>query len=108
MKTSFLLPALFSFLSVCVNSRPEYERHKLAKRQSIKAASPFDHSWVGTLTAIGDSYSAGLGAGHAVKAGNNVSNGVYIYNAYAETACLDDSSRSTRTATNTATATPIC
>ena len=34
---------------------------------SINAADPFDRKWIEALTAVGDSYSVGLGAGHAVK-----------------------------------------
>jgi hypothetical protein len=45
----------------------------LERQVSIKASSPYDRAWIGTITSIGDSYSAGLGAGHAIKPSNNVS-----------------------------------
>lgn len=34
---------------------------------SIQASDPWDRRWIEQLTAVGDSYSIGLGAGHAVK-----------------------------------------
>lgn len=39
---------------------------------SIQATDPYDRRWIETLTAVGDSYSVGLGAGHAVKATGQV------------------------------------
>ena len=41
---------------------------------SINAASPFDHSWIESFASLGDSYSVGLGAGHAVTAAQGVYN----------------------------------
>lgn len=34
---------------------------------SIQADDPWDRRWIETLTAVGDSFSVGLGAGHAIK-----------------------------------------
>ena len=34
---------------------------------SIQATDPWDRKWIEQLTAVGDSYSVGLGSGHAVK-----------------------------------------
>lgn len=54
-----------------VNSNPP---GKLFARggPSIQATDPWDRRWIEQLTAVGDSYSVGLGAGHAVKAGSQV------------------------------------
>ena len=40
---------------------------------SVTAANPFDHTWIESFTALGDSYSVGLGAGHAISAAKGVS-----------------------------------
>ena len=40
---------------------------------SVLATSPYDHDWIESYTALGDSYAVGLGAGHAVSAATGVS-----------------------------------
>ena len=66
---------LFYFLGLLavsyssVNALPGFAGRRDTK---INAASPFDHSWIDRFAAIGDSYTMGLGAGHPIKAANNV------------------------------------
>lgn len=64
----------------------------------VTAANPFDHSWIESFTALGDSYSVGLGAGHAVSAAKGVSAAAIIGKASRLTRC---SLKSTPIARNT-------
>jgi len=68
---------------------------------SFKAADPFDRTWIESLTSVGDSYAAGLGAGHAVKAGNQVSSSMSAFYNHS-TNQFFASWRSIQTVTNTA------
>ncbi len=72
---------------------------------SLKAVDPFDRTWIESLTSVGDSYAAGLGAGHAVKAGNQVSSSMSAFYNHS-TNQFFASWRSIQTATNTAMAIP--
>lgn len=52
---------------------------------SIEATDPWDRRWIEQLTAVGDSYSVGLGAGHAVKANSRVT----VFDAIVERSLAD-------------------
>lgn len=70
-----ILPVLLASVTLAVPTTPNfYNPRALVPRQgvSIKANDPFDRRWIEALTAVGDSYSVGLGAGHAVKGTSNV------------------------------------
>ncbi len=72
---------LLLLLLLRVNAYPGLGfRELLQKRQSdtgvsIDAETPFDHSWIESFAALGDSYAVGLGAGHSISATNNVNIG---------------------------------
>jgi hypothetical protein len=77
----FFLHPTVSFLAwlLVVDAYPGRKDHHelLQPRQSsgnvsANAKSPFDHTWIEFFTALGDSYSIGLGAGHSIKAARNV------------------------------------
>lgn len=53
--------------------RVAYPLELAGRQSSIKAATPFDHTWIEQWASLGDSYSIGLGAGHAIKASPGVS-----------------------------------
>jgi hypothetical protein len=53
---------LSEVLGLAINSR----------QSTITATDPFDHTWIEQWAALGDSFSVGLGAGHAIKASDNV------------------------------------
>jgi hypothetical protein len=60
--------SLFIGLQFTVDAYPESAAHGLLQnRQVITAVDPFDHTWIGLFTALGDSYAVGLGAGHYIK-----------------------------------------
>jgi hypothetical protein len=52
-----------------------HAKHRLEERQTpaLQATDPYDFNWISSYSALGDSYAAGLGAGHVIKAANNVS-----------------------------------
>lgn len=75
--SAYLLSLLLASLALAMpTTTPNnlYNPRKLLSRDgvSIQATDPFDRRWIETLTAIGDSYSVGLGAGHAVKGAGQV------------------------------------
>ena len=69
--SAYLLSLLLAGVALAMPTTPNnlYNPRKLWSRADplIQATDPFDRRWIETLTAVGDSYSVGLGAGHAVK-----------------------------------------
>ena len=74
--SAYLLSLLLTGVALAMPTTPNnlYNPRKLLSRAdpSIQATDPFDRRWIETLTAVGDSYSVGLGAGHAVKGTSRV------------------------------------
>ena len=74
--SAFLLSLLLASVALAIPTTPNnvYNPRKLLSRAgpSIQATDPFDRKWIETLTAVGDSYSVGLGAGHAIKGSGQV------------------------------------
>jgi len=74
--SAHLLSLLLASVSLAMPTSPNtlYYPERLFTRggPSIQATDPFDRRWIESLTAVGDSYSVGLGAGHAVKATGKV------------------------------------
>lgn len=50
-----------------------------SRQSTINAVDPFDHTWIEQWAALGDSFSVGLGAGHAIKSSDNVCAKTRIY-----------------------------
>jgi len=76
---AYTLPAVLASVALAMPTTPNlYNLRNLFRRDSLslKAADPFDRTWIETLTSVGESYAAGIGAGHAVKPGKHVSSSI--------------------------------
>ncbi|KAI9671168.1 MAG: hypothetical protein M1817_003675 [Caeruleum heppii] len=70
MRSLFVI--LLTVYAVTVYSYPEPKFSLHRRETDIKAASPFDHTWIEAYAAIGDSFGVGLGAGHSIKPSDRV------------------------------------
>jgi len=72
----YQLALLLASVALAMPTTPNnlYNPKKLFARggPTIQATDPFDRRWIEALAAVGDSFSVGLGAGHAVKATGKV------------------------------------
>ena len=63
-------------LLAAVSAAPASENAGVVSKRQTGGASnardAWDHSWIEAFTSLGDSYSVGLGAGHAIKGSPNV------------------------------------
>lgn len=62
---AYTLPTLLAGVALAIPTIPNFDNlmNRFRHRElSLKAADPFDRTWIESLTSIGDSYAAGLGA----------------------------------------------